>query len=209
MKKMTLFTVVLCFNLVAMAQISITGIVTNDSIPLESANIFIKSSLKGIATDSIGEFKLQAKKGDTLSISYLGYKTKEVVLDKTHNLDIKLEEDSFDEVVVIAYGNQTCTTLCCGGIRICETHIESKSNNKNKFFPNPSSNGIFQLQLNENYDNVEISIANMSGRIIQNSIHQKLDKNVEIDLSQYQSGIYIINIIADGNRLEPIKAVRG
>lgn len=204
---MTLFTVVLCFNLVAMAQISVSGIVTNDSIPLESANVFIKNSTKGIATNSLGEFKLQAKKGDTLSVSYLGYKTKELVLNTTQNLDIKLEVDSFDEAVVIAYGSITRTTFCCGGIRICEIH-ESKSMEKNKLFPNPSSNGIFQLQLNEDYDNVEISIVNMSGRIIQNSTYQKFDKNLNIDLSQYASGIYIVNIIADGRRLEPIKAVR-
>ncbi|MUU77839.1 carboxypeptidase-like regulatory domain-containing protein [Winogradskyella endarachnes] len=208
MKKMTLLTLVLCFNLVAMAQISISGVVTNDSIPLESANVFIKNSTKGIATNSKGEFNLQAKKGDTLSVSYLGYKTKEIVLNKTENLEIKLEVDSFDEAVVIAYGSITRTTFCCGGIRICETHLESKSIEKNKLFPNPSSNGIFQLELNDNYENLEISIANMSGRVIQNSSYQELDKNVVIDLSQFSSGIYIINIIAEGKRLEPIRAIR-
>ncbi|NRD21335.1 carboxypeptidase-like regulatory domain-containing protein [Winogradskyella eckloniae] len=208
MKKMTLLAVVLCFNLVAMAQISITGTVTNDSIPLESANVFIKNSTKGIATNAIGEFKLKAIKGDTLSISYLGYKTKEVVLDKTHNLDINLEEDSFDEVVLIAYGSHRRTSLCCGGIRICELHIDNKSNNKNKLFPNPSSNGIFQLQLNEDYDNVEISIANMSGRIIQNSTFQKFNNPIDINVSEFSSGVYLVNIIADGKRLKTIKAVK-
>ena len=208
MKKLTLLTIVLCYNLIAMAQISVTGIVTNDSIPLVSANVFIKNSTKGIATSSNGEFKLEAKKGDTLSVSYLGYKPQEFVLTDTEEIEIKLKEDTLNEAVVIAYSGHRCWTTGCG---ICITYERYWETNleKNKLFPNPSSNGIFQLKLVEDYVEVKISIANMSGRIIQNSSHQKLGKKVTIDLSQFSTGIYVVNIVTDGKRLEPIKAVKG
>ena len=208
MKKMNLLTIVLCYNLIVMAQISVSGIVTNDSIPLESANVFIKNSTKGIATSSKGEFKLEAKKGDTLSVSYLGYKPQEFVINKTEQIEIKLKEDTLNEVVIVAYSGHRCWTTSCG-ISISYNTYWDTNVEKNKLYPNPSSNGIFQLKLVENYDEVKISIANMSGQIIRNSSSQKLGKKIAIDLSQFSTGIYIINIIADGKRLEPIKAVKG
>lgn len=208
MKKITLFLIVLSLNFIVFAQISVSGIVTNDSVPLESANVFIKNSTKGIATNSLGEFKLRAKKGDTLSVSYLGYKTKELVLNRTQELDIKLVEDSFDEVVVVGYMNSTCFGWTCGGSYVVdETKIDNEIKN-NKLFPNPSSSGIFQLKLVEDYDEVKISISNMSGRIIQNSTYQKFGEKITINLSQFSTGIYIISIVADGKRLEPSKAVK-
>ena len=210
MKKMTLLFVTLSFTLVTMAQISVSGTVTNDSIPLESANVFIKNSTKGIATSSEGEFKLEAKKGDTLSVSYLGYKPKELVINKTEHIEIKLKEDTLDEVVIVAYDSSYCRSTLCGGLDwLYATYWDNTNVEKHKLFPNPSSNGIFQLKLVEDYAEVKISIANMSGRIIQNSSHQKLGKKVTIDLSQFSTGIYVVNIVTDGKRLEPIKAVKG
>ncbi|RED43238.1 putative secreted protein (Por secretion system target) [Winogradskyella eximia] len=208
MKKMTLLFVTLSFTLVTMAQISVSGTVTNDSIPLESASVIIKNSTHGIATNSKGEFKIEAIKGDTLSVSYLGYKPQEFVLTDTEEIEIKLKEDTLNEAVVIAYSGHRCWTTGCG---ICITYERYWETNleKNKLFPNPSSNGIFQLKLVEDYAEVKISIANMSGRIIQNSSHQKLGKKVTIDLSQFSTGIYVVNIVTDGKRLEPIKAVKG
>ncbi|WP_299106741.1 carboxypeptidase-like regulatory domain-containing protein [uncultured Winogradskyella sp.] len=79
MKKMTLFSIAVCFTLITTAQISVSGVVINDSIPLESASVIIKNSLKGVATNNKGEFKLEAKKGDTLSVSYLGYNLKSLL----------------------------------------------------------------------------------------------------------------------------------
>ncbi|WP_405573302.1 carboxypeptidase-like regulatory domain-containing protein [Winogradskyella sp. Asnod2-B02-A] len=208
MKKMTLFSIAVCFTLITTAQISVSGIVSNDSIPLESANVIIKNSLNGVATNSKGEFKLEAKKGDTLSVSYLGYKPQEFVINKTEQIEIKLKEDALNEVVVVAYSGHRCWTTGCGVSISYNTYWDTNVE-KNKLYPNPSSNGIFQLKLVENYDEVKISVANMSGQIIWNSSSQKLGKKITIDLSQFSTGIYIINIIADGKRLEPIKAVKG
>ncbi|MBU2929183.1 carboxypeptidase-like regulatory domain-containing protein [Winogradskyella psychrotolerans] len=208
MKNSTLVLIALSLSFFASAQISVTGTVANDSIPLASASVIIKNSANGIATNEKGEFKLEAKKGDTLSVSYLGYKTKNLVLDKPGEIDVKLQEDIFDEVVVVGYRTMMRTMSCCGGFRVCLSHLNNKSGNSNKLFPNPSSNGIFQLKLLEDYDEVKISIANSSGQIIQNLTHQKFGEKITIDVSQFVAGIYIVSIIADGKQLESIKAIK-
>jgi hypothetical protein len=217
MKKITFLLLALSFSICSLAQIMIKGTVSNDSIPLESASVIIKNSQKGVATNDKGKFKLEAKKGDTLSVSYLGFQTKEVVVNRRENLNILLEVgNNLDEILVIGYESTTkCSYILCGGRIICgvecETEIIEEKLDKilPKLYPNPSSNGIFQLKLAENYDEVKISVTNLSGQTIQNSTHQKFGEKLNIDLSQYATGIYIISIIADGKSLETIKAIRG
>ncbi|WP_299106739.1 T9SS type A sorting domain-containing protein [uncultured Winogradskyella sp.] len=109
--------------------------------------------------------------------------------------------------MVVAYSGHRCWTTGCGICITYERYWETNLEN-NKLFPNPSLNGIFQLKLVEDYDEVKIAIANMSGRIIQNSKFQKFGSKIDIDLSEYSAGIYIVNIIADSKPLEAIKAVR-
>lgn len=204
---MTLLIAAFTISFIASAQILVTGIVTNDSISLESASVIIKNSTKGIATNAKGEFKLEAKKGDTLTISYLGYQSKEIVVLNNDELKIKMiDGGKLDEVIIEAYASyrRGCSGMSCK-VTVIVGDFEKL---KPKLFPNPSSNGIFQLTLNEDYDEVEISVSNISGRIIQNSTHQKFEDKVVVDLSQFSAGIYIVNIIANGgNRLEPIKAL--
>jgi len=218
MKKITILILALCFTVTSIAQILVTGVVSNDSITLESASILIKNSTKGIATNSKGQFKIEAKPGDTLSVSYIGYENKEIVLNKDRHLEIKLiEGGKLKAAVVNGFLNDRksiCRAVCYSETR-CGVGIETSVNYKllsnqvrPKLFPNPSSNGVFQLKLNEDYDEVKISIANSSGQIIQNSTHQKFGEKVTIDVSQFASGICIINIIADGKQLESIKAIR-
>lgn len=216
MKKITLLLFAISFSITAFAQITVKGSVLSDSIPMESASIVIKNSTKGVATNAKGRFKIEAKKGDTLSVSYLGYKTQEYLVLKDETLKINLEVDNaLEEVLVVGYMSTTktyCKTICrtsCG-IYCKGVLIEEVDTNENpaKLYPNPSSTGIFQLRLNEDYDEVKISIANMSGRIIQNKIYQKNNRHLNVDLSQFSTGIYIVNVIEDGKRLKAVKAIR-
>ncbi|MBC2846419.1 carboxypeptidase-like regulatory domain-containing protein [Winogradskyella flava] len=217
MKKITFLLAALSFSMLSFSQIIIKGIVQNDSMALESANIIIKNSKKGTATNSKGQFRIEAKKGDTLSVSYLGYETKDIVLDDDTTYKIRLEESNqLDEVVVNAYdqGLKTnCRTTCtvvsrCG---ICTVGIEIafiESYEGIKLYPNPSSDGIFQIKLNNDYNEVKILVANINGQIIQNTTHQMNGEKLNLDLFEYAIGIYIVNIMADGQHLEAIKAIK-
>lgn len=70
------------------------------------ASVIIKGTTEGTITDVDGKFSLaQAKKGDVLVISYVGYSSQEIVWDGSP-LVLTLKEDSqaLDEVVVTALG---------------------------------------------------------------------------------------------------------
>ncbi|MDR2775720.1 MAG: TonB-dependent receptor [Tannerella sp.] len=93
-------------------KVKITGYVADASDagePLTGASIVEKGTGNGIITDADGDFSITVAPGATLVISYLGYQTKEVVVEagKTH-YEIALPEDlqALNEVVVVGYGVQ-------------------------------------------------------------------------------------------------------
>lgn len=96
---------------VALAQeISVSGNVQDESgTPIPEVNVLIKNTSKGVSTDFNGNFVINGVEiGDTLTFSYLGYVTKEVVVVNRSNLTVQLVEDlaQLDEIVIIGYGTQ-------------------------------------------------------------------------------------------------------
>lgn len=85
------------------------GSVTDTSgEPVIGASVVLKGTTTGTVTDVNGEFTLAGiKNGATLQISFIGYKTVNVVW-KGQPLQVKLEDDSklLDDVVVVGYGVQ-------------------------------------------------------------------------------------------------------
>ena len=80
--------------------------VTGETLP--GVNVIVKNSSKGDVTDFDGNYKISAvPKGAILVFSYLGFTTKEVVVDK-EIINVTLEESSekLDEIVVVGYGTQ-------------------------------------------------------------------------------------------------------
>ncbi len=90
------------------SDVAYEGIVmdANTQEPIIGANILLKGTSTGVITDMDGKFKINAKAGDVLLISYMGYKDKEVKLAKVRLLSVELSEDSqaLEEVVVTAFG---------------------------------------------------------------------------------------------------------
>lgn len=86
----------------------ITGkvIASADNKPIPDAVIFIVGTKTGTTSDKEGLFTIEAKEGDVLQISIIGYLNKEVKVGKSTTLEIKLEENALklDDVVVIGYG---------------------------------------------------------------------------------------------------------
>lgn len=112
-KKHLLLTLLIVFftqSIFAQTAI-ITGTITSkdDNQPLPGASVFIKGSSVGGVTDFDGKFNIEANNvnGKYLVISFIGYKTKEIVLTgKNQVINIALETDAnaLDEVVVTALG---------------------------------------------------------------------------------------------------------
>ena len=106
---LTLFTFTLKATPLDDESEPITGKIVSaiEQMPIVGATVVIKGTTVGITTDINGIFSLPAKKGDILIISFIGFKTKEVVVNES-NLIIELSEEITDleEVVVIGYGMQ-------------------------------------------------------------------------------------------------------
>lgn len=80
----------------------ITGIIGDTAEGLPGVNIVIKNTSIGTATDFDGNFSLEAKIGDTLVMSYIGYKTQEIIVTQnTINISLEMEEDLQGEIIVL------------------------------------------------------------------------------------------------------------
>lgn len=211
MRTKLLFTLLfLGFSICCFAQKrTITGIVYDeDKNVLADANVLVKNSKKGTITNEKGQFTIDVEAKEILKISYLGFETKEVIVSKEKEVSIILKDnfEALDTTVVIAQGYNR--TVSCGyGCRVIyvnETYIPAEP----KLFPNPSANGMFQLQLNESYEKVVTEVYNMNGQLVQSNTHSKLSKIPQIDLSKQPKGMYLIRIVADGLPLETKKAMR-
>ena len=86
----------------------VTGVVNDSYGSVIGASIMEKGTSNGTVTDVDGNFSLNVNPGATIVVSYIGYKTQEIVVGNQSNFSILLEEDnaSLDEVVVVGYGVQ-------------------------------------------------------------------------------------------------------
>lgn len=104
-KKGTLTLVLSMLCLVTFAQQKATGIV-KDALgePMIGVNVLVKGTTNGTITDFDGKFTIEnVSDNATLTVTYIGYLTKEVKTGQ--NLIIILEEDNtvLDEIVVVGY----------------------------------------------------------------------------------------------------------
>ena len=96
-------------SLGSMAQeITLHGKVTDavNGEPLPGVSILIQGTATGTTTNPEGEYTLNARKGDVLVFSFIGFKPQNVTVTNQQTLNIRLEEDQkqLQEVVVIGYG---------------------------------------------------------------------------------------------------------
>ena len=104
---------ILTFLLALVVQLSfaqektITGTVQDQSgLPLPGVTVLVKGTTNGTQTDFDGIFSLNVNVGETISFSYIGFKTQEVIVANADTINIQLVEDAsaLDEVVVTALG---------------------------------------------------------------------------------------------------------
>ena len=81
-------------------------VVDNTGFGVIGAAVVVKGTTNGVVTDFDGNFEIDAKVGDMLEISYVGYKTLTVKATAQH-MSLTMEEDNemLDEVVVVGYSS--------------------------------------------------------------------------------------------------------
>ncbi len=87
-------------------DVLISGQITDDrNEPLAGANVIVKGTTIGTITDIDGNYTISVPEGATLTISYIGYISKEVIVGNEATINVNLTEDiqSLSEIVVVGY----------------------------------------------------------------------------------------------------------
>jgi len=97
------------------AQSTISGtVVDNNGMPIPGVNISVKNTTKGTTTDFDGNYSIVLEDGETLSFSYVGYRTQNITFNGNNtSIDVTMVEDAeaLSEVVVVGYGDQTVKSI--------------------------------------------------------------------------------------------------
>ncbi|MDO5106609.1 TonB-dependent receptor [Capnocytophaga sp.] len=116
-RKLFVLFVLMLSALSLSAQIKVTGKVTDQTnSPLPGANILVKGTTRGVVSDFDGNYQIEAKQGDVLEFSFIGFQTqtqKVTGKGKSVIINIVLQEDAqqLDDVVVVGYGTQKKESL--------------------------------------------------------------------------------------------------
>jgi TonB-dependent starch-binding outer membrane protein SusC len=116
----------LCCFMARGQDTTIKGIIKDDAgAPVPGANIIIKGTTSGTTSDANGEFSINASASDILVVSFIGYKTQEIVAGNQTTVNITMETDlrSLGEVVVVGYGEQKRATLSGSVAQVSGTEI--------------------------------------------------------------------------------------
>ena len=106
-----------------------TVIDEEDRLPLPGVSIIIKGKSTGTQTDFDGNFELEAKKGDIISVSYIGMKPLDISIseDNTYKINLVPEYDALDEVVVVGYGTTTKKAFTGSAKTVSRGDLETQS----------------------------------------------------------------------------------
>ena len=111
-KSLSFLFVFLMFVAVSAAQSSkISGrvVASEEKLPLSGVSVSIKGKTTGTQTAANGSFSIDAEKGETIVISFVGYQSQEIKIGSIATLEIQLISDAakLGEVVVVGYGTQS------------------------------------------------------------------------------------------------------
>lgn len=116
-KEIVLIGISLLFSIVLFAQqrTAVTGnVFSGDGVSLPGVSVNVKGNSGGTTTDAKGKFTIQAIRGSTLVLSFIGYKEKEILINDPAsplNIQMVLKDSALGEVIVVGYGEQKKSTI--------------------------------------------------------------------------------------------------
>ncbi|OUR92615.1 hypothetical protein A9Q87_06120 [Flavobacteriales bacterium 34_180_T64] len=188
MKKNLLFTFLWFGCLSVFSQTKVSGYVLDEfDQPVAFANVLFKDSTEGTITNEDGRFYLESENTwDTLMISFIGYDTIEILLDKKVNFDLQfiLKEAAaaLDEVVIIS-GKQSKKASENPAIGILKKIWERKR-----------QNGLRQFKQYEydKYEKVEFDINTIDSTLIKSKLFRGMEFVFnEVDTSRVTGKTYL------------------
>lgn len=116
------------FSHLASAQIKVTGVVTDEGKnPLPGVSVIVKGTTKGTATDFDGNYEIQAKEGDVLEFSFIGFHSESRKVTwggKSMKINVLLKEEAqqLEDVVVVGFATQKKENLT-GSVTSVDTKV--------------------------------------------------------------------------------------
>jgi len=108
LKAFLLIVGIIVYSMSFAQQKTITGKVTDESTgePLPGVSIVVQGTTSGTVTNIDGEYSVNVDQGQTLSFSFIGYVTQQIVVgaENTINVALVFDTEQLEEVVVIGYG---------------------------------------------------------------------------------------------------------
>jgi TonB-dependent starch-binding outer membrane protein SusC len=105
--------ILFAFSVAEAQNVNVSGSVIDSTSgsPIFAVNILQRGTSNGVISDINGKFNLTVQKGSTLVFSYIGYVTKEVVINENTQLVVKLQfaTTRLDDLIVIGYSTQKKT----------------------------------------------------------------------------------------------------
>ncbi|MDR0230192.1 MAG: TonB-dependent receptor [Flavobacteriaceae bacterium] len=137
--KWTLALFLALFVQVSFAQEkTLTGVVSEDGMPLPGVTVVIQGTQLGTQTDLDGKYSIKVKQGDVVSYSFIGLKDVKykVGAGNSYNVTMAADDSMLDEVVVVAYGTASKESVT-GAISVVKSDDIQKR---------PSTNAIGALE---------------------------------------------------------------
>ncbi len=104
------FMLLLLLPFAAFSQTLISGTVVDEfGKPVSGASVVVKEKTTGTSTNAEGKFTINAKTGDVLTISSVGFQIQDYNVTGNENIAITLKAltSSLEDVVVVGYGTRS------------------------------------------------------------------------------------------------------
>ena len=123
-----MFVFLATFSLVSAQTINVKGTVIDDNgEPVIGASVMIKGTLKGEITDVSGHFNLTGvKTTDKLVVSCIGMIPVELDPQPEMTIHLKTDQEQLDEVLVVAFGQQTKSSFTGSAAVVKSDALEKK-----------------------------------------------------------------------------------
>jgi len=133
--------------------------------------------------------------------SYQRYSPVSIWVTEKYTLPVEAEEKENLQVAFL-FTSKYGYNCYMDKLKISEketTLVEGPNQLPGLVFPNPSK-GLFELQMNNNYKNISIKVYNLSGKLVYSETQTPL-KKYTIDISSNPKGIYVLEVIAGGEKV--------
>jgi TonB-linked SusC/RagA family outer membrane protein len=94
-------------QIVVAQEIKVTGKVTDEAgLPIPGANLILKGTNVSTSTNFDGYFTLKAIKGEVIVVSFIGFKSTEVLVAENLNIILESGINQLEEIQIVGYGTQ-------------------------------------------------------------------------------------------------------